>query len=324
MIDSAVILNYKSAKDIQLSCRKLNIFIGPPNTGKSNILEALGLFSLFNNECKITELARFQTMHNLFYDNNIDNPIHVRTNTHRLKIQYKENFEVDIETRTETAIKSYELFYDQTGKLLNSHPHYVSPVNLYKFKPENTFANKNTSHLKPPYGDNLVLMLMKHANIRREASEVFGRFGYKMGINPLDSSINIQKENDGIIIAQPYTLSSYMMQRYVFHMAAIETNKNGIIIFEEPESYASSDFLNRIIGKIASSENNQFFISSHNTNLLISALSQMPAEDVKIYYCLYDNYQTKVKALIEEDYDDIMKKDIGIMSRLESKLAERI
>lgn len=324
MIDSAVILNYKSAKDIQLSCRKLNIFIGQPNTGKSNILEGLGLFSLFNNECKITELARFQTMHNLFYDNNIDNPIHIRTNTHRLKIQYKENFEVDIETKTETAIKSYELFYDQAGKLLNSHPHYVSPVNLYKFKPENTFTNKNTGHLKPPYGDNLALMLLKHAELRREASEVFGKFGFKMGVNPLDSSIHIQKESDGIIISQPYTLSSYMLQRYVFHIAAIETNKNSIIIFEEPESYASSDFLNRIVGKIAADNTNQFFISSHNTNLLIAALSQMPAEDVKIYYCLYDNYQTKVKALIEEDYEDILKKDINIMSRLESRLAERI
>jgi AAA15 family ATPase/GTPase len=324
MIENLTILNYKSAREVQLTCKKLNIIIGQPNSGKSNILEALGLFSLFNNECKINELVRFQSMHNLFYDNAIENQILIRTDTHRMKIQFRENFEVDIETRIGTTIKSYDLYYDQTGKLLNSNPHYVSPICMYKFKPENVFLNKSNVNLRPPYGDNLVLMLMKSPELRKEAARVFLPYGYRFVINPLDSSIQLQKESDGVVFGLPYTLSSNMLQRFVFHMAAIETNNNATIIFEEPEAYESTSVIEEITQKIADDNTNQFFISTYNPNFLVAALQKMKMDDVKIYYAFYDNYQTQVKALIEEDFDIISKKSIDMISKLEKRLADRI
>lgn len=324
MIEDAVILNYKSAKEVQITCQKLNIFIGNPNTGKSNILEAIGLFTLFNNDCKIQELARFQTMHNLFYDNNIENSIMIRTNNGRIKIQAKDNFEVNIETKTATALKSYDLYYDNSGKLLNSHPHYSSTVNLYKFRPESVFTNKNSYHLRPPFGDNLVQMLMKNKDLRQKAAEVFQSFGYKLAINPLDSSIFIQKEVEGVVISLPYTMGSYMLQRYVFHLAAIETNNNSVIIFEEPESYASSPFIKGITEKIGKDETNQFFVSTHNPNFLVSALKYNKLEDVKIYYAFYEDYQTKVQPLLEEDYEDILSGDLNVIENLGDKLHDRI
>ena len=45
MINELEIHNFKSIKDLTLPCKRFNIFIGEPNTGKSNILEALGLVS---------------------------------------------------------------------------------------------------------------------------------------------------------------------------------------------------------------------------------------------------------------------------------------
>ncbi|RYD79827.1 MAG: hypothetical protein EOP53_09025 [Sphingobacteriales bacterium] len=324
MIENLTVLNYKSAKEVQITCKKLNIFIGKPNTGKSNILEALGLFTLFNNECRITELARFETMHNLFYDNNIEDPIHIRTDKHRMKIQFKENFEVDIETRTGTTVKSFDLYYDANGKLLNSNPHYSSPVNLYKFRPENIFTSKNTAHLKPPFGDNLVLMLMKNHDLRKRAAEVFKKFGYKFVVNPLESSIQIQKEDEGIVIAHPYTMSSVMLQRFVFHLAAIETNKNATIIFEEPESYATTEYTKEIATRIANDETNQYFISSHNPNFLVSVLSNVPREDVKIYYSLYKDYQTQTHALVDGDYDKILSRNMDVMEYFDKKFGEGI
>jgi AAA15 family ATPase/GTPase len=324
MIENVVILNYKSAREVQLSCRRLNILIGEPNTGKSNILEALGLFTLFNTECKIQDLARFQTMHNLFYDNAIDSPIHIRTNKHRIKIQFKENFEVYVEVHTSSAVKSYDLYYDASGKLLNSHPHYSSPVNLYKFKPEHIFSNKSIGHLRPPFGDNLVLMLMKNRDLRKQAADIFTEFGYRLAINPLDSTINIQKEQDGVIISHPFTMASPILQRFVFHLTAIETNENAVIIFEEPESYASTEYTREIASRIASDKTNQFFISTHNPNFLVRVLKEIPHEDVKIYYTFYRDYQTVAEALIEEDYDDILKGDIDILAKLKTKLEQRL
>ena len=42
--------NFKSIRRLELECRRVNIFIGEPNTGKSNILEALGLLSFMWHE----------------------------------------------------------------------------------------------------------------------------------------------------------------------------------------------------------------------------------------------------------------------------------
>ena len=45
MVDVLEIKNFKSIRELKLDCKRINIFIGEPNTGKSNILESLGLFS---------------------------------------------------------------------------------------------------------------------------------------------------------------------------------------------------------------------------------------------------------------------------------------
>ena len=45
MFDHLEIRNFKSVEHVELSCRRVNVLIGKPNTGKSNILESLGLIS---------------------------------------------------------------------------------------------------------------------------------------------------------------------------------------------------------------------------------------------------------------------------------------
>lgn len=41
-ISRLTIQSFKSIKELNIPCRRVNLFIGPPNTGKSNLLEALG------------------------------------------------------------------------------------------------------------------------------------------------------------------------------------------------------------------------------------------------------------------------------------------
>jgi AAA15 family ATPase/GTPase len=47
MIRELQIRNFKSVKALDLKCNRVNVFIGEPNTGKSNILETIGLLHLF-------------------------------------------------------------------------------------------------------------------------------------------------------------------------------------------------------------------------------------------------------------------------------------
>jgi hypothetical protein len=49
-IETIEIKNFKSIRHQRIEgCRRINVFIGYPNTGKSNILEALSVFSIDND-----------------------------------------------------------------------------------------------------------------------------------------------------------------------------------------------------------------------------------------------------------------------------------
>ena len=62
MITNLEVTNFKSIKKIKLNCNQYNIFIGEPNSGKSNILEVLGLINALENPNKLKDFIRFNKM----------------------------------------------------------------------------------------------------------------------------------------------------------------------------------------------------------------------------------------------------------------------
>ena len=53
------IKNFKSIKDLHLNCKRVNVFIGKPNVGKSNILEGLGLLGASIDDDKFLKNFRY-------------------------------------------------------------------------------------------------------------------------------------------------------------------------------------------------------------------------------------------------------------------------
>jgi len=93
MIKKVKIKNFKSIKNLSFNCGRINIFIGEPNTGKSNILEAIGSFSLpYVGLSRIHEavkkLIRFETSEQLFYDQQINEPIEIETDIAKIQISF--------------------------------------------------------------------------------------------------------------------------------------------------------------------------------------------------------------------------------------------
>ena len=70
------IKNFKSIKDLKLEPKKYNIFIGEPNVGKSNILEAISVLNPFysaNNKF-LEGIVRYKSLLNLFFDDDLPAP----------------------------------------------------------------------------------------------------------------------------------------------------------------------------------------------------------------------------------------------------------
>src|SRR5438445_9745795 len=80
MVTQLSIKNFKSIKDIGIPCKKINVFIGEPNGGKSNIIESLSLLSQGVVGTEISkEVLRYNSIGDLFFDFNINKPIEVKT-----------------------------------------------------------------------------------------------------------------------------------------------------------------------------------------------------------------------------------------------------
>ena len=76
------IKNFKSIKELRLDCKRVNVFIGKPNVGKSNILEGLGLLGARYERSNIHGELRFviNKFGILFYENDDQYLISVTNN----------------------------------------------------------------------------------------------------------------------------------------------------------------------------------------------------------------------------------------------------
>jgi hypothetical protein len=80
--------NFKSIKEANFNCKRVNIFIGKPNVGKSNILEALAMLSFAK---QLNEIVRFSRDYELFYDNDLSNTMKILTDKIGLIFKKNEN-----------------------------------------------------------------------------------------------------------------------------------------------------------------------------------------------------------------------------------------
>ena len=58
MLKRVSIQNFKSLKDVTLDLQKINLLIGPNNSGKTNFLKALELLQLMTSRKKIEDIFR--------------------------------------------------------------------------------------------------------------------------------------------------------------------------------------------------------------------------------------------------------------------------
>ncbi|MHA1232278.1 MAG: AAA family ATPase [Candidatus Helarchaeota archaeon] len=189
MISKIEIKNFKSINHLELEPKKVNIFIGGPNTGKSNILEALGLFSAlcYGN---FKDFIRIQNMSNIFYDNNISSSVEVNTDKISLKILYKENtfrFEYYINTTRQFTIR-----YDWSGnsKSKPSRDFFLkNQFKFYKYVPIEHFENEFMDYLLPPNGKNLLNLLLTHERFKKLVNEIFLKDGLRLMFNPQEKKL---------------------------------------------------------------------------------------------------------------------------------------
>ena len=318
MLKKLEIKNFKSIKHLRAECKRINIFIGEPNTGKSNLLESVGLLSFGRFHEPIKNYVRFENLSNLFYDDNLEESVFIKADDVTLEIKYEKGRYRGSCTEKEKVLYSFD--FDYTGGGNTSH-NWNPPYKFYRFALRNSFPKKEAEFLLPPFGDNLLAVVRTHKEINNIISEILEPFGLKLVFRSHEDKIEILKPSEKTLISYPYSLLSETLQRIIFYLTAIYSNKESVISFEEPESHSFPYYTKYLAEQIAlDTNNNQYFISTHNPYLLLSILEKSPKDEIAVFITHFKDYQTKVKSLGKKELGEIMEMGIDLFFNIERYL----
>jgi len=310
MIKKLAIKNFKSIKHLQMPCKKLNVFIGEPNSGKSNIIEALSLQSQNAISGDLNKsLFRYQTIGDLFYDFNINTPIELITDERKTTLKYaiRENktlenvfhFSLD-----DTKKSPYTIQHD--GKVQSHDSQGQTTVHYYEYKRLSKFQAGYMPHLAVPFGENLPSLLLANADYKEWVIDFFKSKGLTLTLKPNENDIAISKFVGGAIYSYHYFTISETLQRVVFYTIAIKSNQDEIILLDEPETN-TFPFYTKFLGEqIALDKTNQFFITTHNPYLLLSLIEKSKFEDLNVCLAQMKDYQTKVTVLNKKQVSKVL------------------
>ena len=314
MVQSLHIENFKSILSLTLPCKKLNVFIGEPNSGKSNIIEALSLLSQDTVTDKyFKQIIRFKTMGDLFFDFNINIPVIIKTGLIDTELKYKVREDGITENRFSLIFKnvkdsqesSYIISHD--GKIdQDKFVNILTEFRYYEYKRIQTFQSHFYTHLVPPYGENIPGVLLSNSEHKRWVSDFFQSKGFRLTLKPTENDINMSKMVEDEIYSYPYYTISETMQRVVFYMLAMMTNKKSVLLFDEPESNTFPFYTKFLAESIALDDTNQFFITTHNPYLLGSLIQKCKLNDLNIVIVRMKDYQTTVFPVNSDKIGDMI------------------
>ena len=316
MIKNLKIKNFKSIKNLDIECNRINLFIGEPNVGKSNILEVIGLLSFFSHAGNLADFIRFENITDIFYDKNLEEPVEIFVDEEKMKIRFSGGlFRFEYKNHL-----IGECNYGGGFRSISSDKS-LQKFRFYRFKARKDFRNQNTEYLYPAQGDNLLSLLLTHNQLKKLVSQIISNYGLKLALKPVENKIEILKEVEDVIISYPYFLLSDTLQRIIFHIVAIETNKKSIIAFEEPEAHAFPYYTKFLAERIAlDKKENQYFISTHNPYFLLSLLEKSQKEEVAIFLTYFEEYQTKVLKMNQKKQQEIIDEGPDIFFNIDKLL----
>ena len=239
MIKNIEIQNFKSVKQLKLDCKRINVLIGEPNTGKSNLLETLGIFSFggYHAYGGLRNFVRFERASNLFYDESLDEPVRISLDDIDFDLSFKDGrFQGAINAKEHGTVTIKGDYNDikyaggQNNKLVS--------FKFYQFAIQSVFPRLESDFLLPPSGQNLMSLIQTHKELYSVANQMFSNFGLRLGLRPQENRIEVIKELEPIIVSYPYSLTSDTLQRIIFYLCAVLSNKDSVLVFEEPESHA--------------------------------------------------------------------------------------
>lgn len=306
MIGSVHIQNFKSIRDLALEPKRVNVFIGEPNSGKSNIVEALAVFSegVYNRVEDFRDILRFKSPSDLFYDRDLSETAAVQTNLCHWSLKFESSRFVG-RCNKPGVPEGGSFTLDYHGNFSTSR--YPEPAaRYYRFRPLSNFPDVEVGALRAPYGANMVALLTTNKQLRRLVGDLFREKGFRLVIDAEKGELIMAKEIEDQLYNFSYPTISETLRRIVFFMAVLETNRDATLLLDEPETNTFPFYTSYLAERIALDESNQFFLTTHNPYILGSIVAKTPMKDLAVFVTTMEDFATKLKPVTNEGLSRIL------------------
>ncbi len=322
-ITSVSIKNFKSVKSVTLTdCQRINVLIGRPNVGKSNLLEALALFDvpyMVNTSYKsLKSLVRVENTADIFHNGVSASPVEVATDTDTLIMGRSSNNGLYVDITSQSEISRY-VFSPSLNLTSRKDPAVLPGVLAYFFPKHFTAESSNIGFLLPPSGVNLMETVANLSELKSNLADLFHGYGLKMMFDSGSQQIKAMRENGLDMFLVPFNSLADSLQRLIFYKSAIESNHHKTICFEEPEAHTFPPYISSVVNDIIASGDNQFFITTHSPYVM-SSLLESAGRDLAVFVVDMEDNATIVRRLTENQLQEAYDNGMDMFYNIEAYL----
>lgn len=333
MITSLTIRRFKSIQSLELPCRKVNVFIGPPDTGKTNILEALALLSRLGWGLPLGESLRLDKALGfgaLFHRQLFDRPFEIGfvtpEDSHRLTaravvqatlpgIEPKDRGVQALGLDTPWASVQLAFGGRQTIPELRAFRSYAySSSKHWGYAPAGDGA-----WVLPSQGRNLMYVARHHQRVYDFLKDLIAAGGWKLHFHQGATTFYMSEVRGDDIVDYNLDLLSDSLKRFFFYGAILRTSENATLVFDEPDVFAFPPYPKTLGEMIGQDETNQFFVTTHNPYFLAGVLAKTKLDDLALFVCQRDDDgDTAARLLDGEQVAEAIEQDADVFFNLEA------
>ncbi|MDZ4757486.1 MAG: AAA family ATPase [Bacteroidota bacterium] len=193
-----------------------------------------------------------------------------------------------------------------------------TPIKRYYFQPKlvKNYSDSFSLFLKTS-GENLYSIIEGDAHLREIAGDFFKEYKLDFVFDIDKKKFLIQKRIGNIVYNWTLTMTPDTFQRLIYYLAAIYSNNNSVLLFEEPEAHSFPPYISMIGELIGKKAENQYFISTHSPYVYQSIVSNTNKDDLAVWALSYSKGQTKMVQLTEKQIGETLSDGVDVFQNIE-------